>query len=308
MLRPVRVPSRRGHRPRRDGSLRLRPLLTRGLRVEILSGGLLFPAQNAIFAVNGNTNRLFCLLSPVVFHKTIGLMKTLSSWLFFCGVALCAAACAKEEGLDHRSHRVASFVNTYCEVDRVVLRDPRYYGFHDDNRILYFYEFGREYRSAEIGGEGEEALRFRELAERKGDTGYDRWVEKIFLQSALADDLCAVHAVCPRAAWDEAHPAGSSLDDVVFLAFRTHAPYVRSGYSEGDGMVAPVVRKRLSELTPADLTLIAGADGAGGLYLFDGQYLEFERMPEQGEYAVEVTFVFASGRKCTADYCFRYGW
>lgn len=234
--------------------------------------------------------------------------KHIFSWLFFCGVALCAAACAKEEGLDHRSYRVESFVNTYCEVDRVVLRDPRYYGFHDDNRILYFYEFGREYRSAEIGGEGEEALRFRELAERNGDTGYDRWVEKIFLQSALADDLCAVHAVCPRAAWDEAHPAGSSLDDVVFLAFRTHAPYVRSGYSDGDGMVAPVVRKRLSELTPADLTLIAGADGAGGLYLFDGQYLEFERMPEQGEYAVEVTFVFASGRKCTADYCFRYGW
>ena len=52
----------------------------------------------------------------------------------------------------------------------------------------------------------------------------------------------------------------------------------------------------------------AGVVGAGGLYLFDGQYLEFERMPEQGEYAVEVTFVFASGRKCTADYCFRYGW
>ncbi|WP_300897322.1 hypothetical protein [uncultured Alistipes sp.] len=80
---------------------------------------------------------------------------------------------------------------------------------------------------------GEQDEEYLRLAQRNGDTGYDRryYTEFLPLRYCFADEIASVEAVCTNRALDAEHPAGTSLRDVMRIRFLSCAPYVRSGYA-----------------------------------------------------------------------------
>ncbi len=85
----------------------------------------------------------------------------------------------------------------------------------------------------DLNGEAGRGVYLR-LAQRNGDTGYDRryYTEFLPLRYCFADEIASVEAVCTNRALDAEHPAGTSLRDVMRIRFLSCAPYVRrSGYA-----------------------------------------------------------------------------
>ena len=56
---------------------------------------------------------------------------------------------------------------------------------------------------------------FERLAIRNGDVGYNRWLEFWEYPSAFADNFQTMH-ITSNADWDEEHPAGTLLDDILW--------------------------------------------------------------------------------------------
>ena len=75
---------------------------------------------------------------------------------------------------------------------------------------------------------------FERLAIRNGDVGYNRWLEFWEYPSAFADNFQTMH-ITSNADWDEEHPAGTLLDDILWAEFWSYADYIRSGYETGGG-------------------------------------------------------------------------
>lgn len=154
-------------------------------------------------------------------------------------------------------------------------------------------ETGRKvvYRAPEFGSTGKEAERFLEIAERNGDRSYDRKILCIqgMCQSpavCCADNFKAMHVRCLNAAWDNAHPAGTTLDDITAVEYTSYADFVQKGYP--DGYIAPI-RKLLKDLTLTDLAMTGTTFG-----------LDFASTPPPGSYEMEVTLVTTEGVEKTA--------
>ena len=104
-------------------------------------------------------------------------------------------------------------------------------------------------------------VRFRRLAEHNGDTSFNRWIDHWaepgtwpYTVEAWADNFQSMH-VTSDADWDEAHPAGTPLDDILRIKIETYAEFIRSGYQ-----MYPAAREKfifISELTPDDMKMIA---------------------------------------------------
>lgn len=167
-----------------------------------------------------------------------------------------------EDEIDGFSYWPASsLVNAYIEKARPSLISGARY----ESGELFFglvFESEAYCQSAErlefygdtIGVEQQKA-RFLELARRNGDTGFHgelpawmrwgRWYQEYFWRPEqdmlMADCLCClaepVRAVHARAVtdWDEAHPAGSSLDGVFSLYSLDIAGVIAAGYRPSDG-------------------------------------------------------------------------
>lgn len=100
---------------------------------------------------------------------------------------------------------------------------------------------------------------FLALAARNGDEPAERKNVGISIStiyrdfSVLADDFVSVSLTCNEA-WDEAHPAGSSLNDLVRIELSSAWPLLHSGESGSDRVTDPdagAFSCRLSEL-PAE--------------------------------------------------------
>ena len=148
----------------------------------------------------------------------------------------------------------------------------------------------RIYSAPEVGGRGEKAERFLEIAERNGDRSYNRYEDwiKYSGRSCCADNYQAVHARCLNAAWDDAHPVGSSLDDILEIEYGSYAEYVRAGYPDNLPS-GKTYRKKLSELKKDDMSMIDP-------YF----YFYSDPVPPAGTYEMEVTLVTTEGEEKTA--------
>ena len=107
---------------------------------------------------------------------------------------------------------------------------------------------------------------FLKIAERNGDTSFNR---KVFngerLGEAFADNFHELHIVSD-ADWDEEHPAGTLLDDILSVRMYSFAEFIRNGYHDlarnkseplGDYRSLQIIQKRVSELTSDDMEIIA---------------------------------------------------
>ena len=137
---------------------------------------------------------------------------------------------------------------------------------------------------------------FRDLYTQYGDTDFNGYLVPYTMQ-AVATEFTSIDVTCDRA-FDPAHPAESSLADLVTLAGASAYPYLQSGYTASfDWRTAPAdyrfeaepvahygsgfspVNNRLDALSPDDLRLLDPT-----------LYLRFKTSPAQtGTYLFTVT-------------------
>lgn len=72
---------------------------------------------------------------------------------------------------------------------------------------------------------------FLRLATRNDDTSFNQWVpDHLCLRTpAFANNFRELHVVS-NADWDEEHPAGSLLDDILLVRLYSYANFIHEGY------------------------------------------------------------------------------
>ena len=193
---------------------------------------------------------------------------------------------------------VRSYICEYIDNDLTVSPRGAIYPIYEPIGISGWFphydvsETGRtvRYLAPEFGSTGSEAERFLEIAERNGDLSYNQkilCIEGTCQSPAIccADNFKAMHVRCLNAAWDDAHPAGTPLDDITVVEYYSYAEFVRNGYRTG----ASSVQKLLKDLTSTDLAMPHT--------IFN---YSFVRTPPAGTYEMEVTFVTTEGEEKSA--------
>lgn len=144
------------------------------------------------------------------------------------------------------------------------------------------------------------ALKFDSLARKHGDTFYNQIyvigaadpfaLDGDWLPHALNSDPVAIEVVSDRD-WDENHPAGTSLNDIIMFSTQSYRQYIRSGY---DNILFPDESKYtaqnilLSEATPADYELT----------LTDSATFVFQSRPTlYDEHMLTITIDFDNGSR-----------
>ncbi len=130
-----------------------------------------------------------------------------------------------------------------------------------------------------------ETARYREYAELYGDTSFKRKISPVIDMGIGCTYACDIDAIDVRSdrAWDETHPAGSPLGDVIRVQAISYGPYVRSGYQ---GAMETAINKPIGELKKGDLSMIL----AGSVRLC------FPEPPsDRDDHTLTVTLTSASG-------------
>lgn len=116
----------------------------------------------------------------------------------------------------------------------------------------------------------ENKAKYLEIAKRNGDEigAYEGGTPPGLYfgdQIALADNFTSMH-ITSDADWDEEHPAGTLLDDILSVRMYSFAEFIRNGYHDlagnkseplGDYRSLQIIQKRVSELTSDDMEIIA---------------------------------------------------
>lgn len=213
-------------------------------------------------------------------------MKRLFYLLAACAAFL--AGCEDEKELPDATMVYKEYlIDAYIAPERLHIWDPR-------SGELWLTMTGPEYAVWSTGAAYEEFLR---LASLHGGR-IDREIEvDPFLYSSYGkggfacytESFASVEITCDQAV-DEAHPAGSSLNDLCFFGCYTYAPFIRSGNT---GHEIFDIWKPMDQITQEDMTMIA--------YCGMRIWLRFVLKPG---FTCTVTLTTASGRTLTAQ-CFR---
>lgn len=139
--------------------------------------------------------------------------------------------------------------------------------------------------------------KFLYIANRNGDNYFNHFDIDVYYQTRMASalDFESIH-ITSDVDWDEAHPAGTNLDDLIILKATTYAEFIRSGYKTGnpDGRTFKIP---MNTVTTADLAML---DGHGGLCFF-----RFTTVPPDARMQkLTVTMTSTEGEVKTASlYC-----
>lgn len=100
---------------------------------------------------------------------------------------------------------------------------------------------------------------FVRIAARNGDTGFDGnlWSFIYLSRVVFADNFQSIHLTSDRD-WDEEHPAGTLLDDIVLWEAITYSDFIRNGYTGGNPDESPFVyyQESLAAIEPAWMEMI----------------------------------------------------
>lgn len=141
---------------------------------------------------------------------------------------------------------------------------------------------------------GENLDEFLRLAEANGDTDYNKPMRNLMSRhTCFARTIREVHVVS-NFDYDDAHPAGTSLDDIVCIWIESFAPFIRSGYrfdypSDEYGIVPELHRSvRMLSEPQTDIGLVMASE----VFSFG-----FTALPEahNRKYSFTFTFVMADG-------------
>lgn len=187
-------------------------------------------------------------------------MKTFTSKLLYVCVALLLCGC-------ERSYLRESFVLTYKTIDGLgnveIQKDA-----HNGLYVLLpqtIYASSSSYYVNDIIGE-----RYEELSGKYGDVNFNRWVYEAQIRADSWAFPFYTFTVVSDADFDEEHPAGAPLDDVVDIKYYTYRLYIENGYRHTDERAwtsndysGDWVVKRLSDLAPEDAVFMDPTEPIG---------------------------------------------
>lgn len=139
---------------------------------------------------------------------------------------------------------------------------------------------------------------FVKIAARNGDGGYNDWVspDSYVMRKVFADNFLSVHLTSDRD-WDDGHPAGTCLDNLVLWGVSTYSEFIRSGYQDytdtytaEDGVLFYGVV--LSDVQPRHLEMISDENGS-----FTSPRIWFLSAPAvEGPHTLTLTITTTEGK------------
>ena len=151
-------------------------------------------------------------------------------------------------------------------------------------------------RSASIKSTGEDKVWFDWICYENGDFTYGREVRLMYgMPSIIAytPDIVSIDVYCEDD-FDASHPAGSSINEYIKIAYRHAGDYIASGYKDPPYPDLRIQKRQLSEITPEDLKVL--------LY---GPELLFVTKPEKtGIHSLKIVLKTADGKEYSDT--FRY--
>lgn len=117
------------------------------------------------------------------------------------------------------------------------------------------------------------------------------------VHASIAEPMLSITVISDKD-FDEKHPAGTPLDDIVFFSAGTPYPFIKSGYkkwyeridSHFDGGYT-IIEGTLSELNPEDLVLLNT----------EHMYIDFPLVPKEKEHNITVKILFKNGKVLSAS-------
>lgn len=104
---------------------------------------------------------------------------------------------------------------------------------------------------------------FLKIADRNGDGAFNDWVsvDSYVMRMVFADNFLSVHLTSDRD-WDDEHPAGTYLDDLVVWNVQTYSEFIRSGYKIQSALYGLLLYDvKLSDVQPQHLEMISDEIG-----------------------------------------------
>lgn len=157
-------------------------------------------------------------------------------------------------------------------------------------------KYAEQFVEEEPQNEEEKLLqtRHRELSERNGDVGFNRWCNDEYGwrpdgEVWNTDNLISSISIVSNADFDAYHPAGIALDDIVLFCYDTHKPYIDNGY------VHPDTSREKTDIRPyRQEVLIADFQSENSLFMCrQGMALKFQNLPtEAKQHTFTVAFKF----------------
>jgi hypothetical protein len=222
--------------------------------------------------------------------------------MFILALILTLSGCEKKGGeatyeIYRRSFAMKFYETAGLELNFIPYPDA------DETRLIFEIKYGGDGPICEWRDTGEKKETYDALCEKYGDMTYNR-EEFVFIggePSFLAYSPVSIEIVSNHD-FDEEHPAGTSLGDLVSFYSYTAKPYIDSGYVEYDWGVNPgyvgdgkqpfyPIDKKVSELTQDDLMLLYGT--GGHLWYI---YLKFDLPTLSKQHRITVTFTDERGR------------
>ena len=137
---------------------------------------------------------------------------------------------------------------------------------------------------------------FLRIAERNGDTYFNDFVWSISYSTrkVFADNFSSVHLTSNRD-WDDRHPAGTYLDDIVSWVAYTYSEFIRSGYVYGDHALEFGECRydvKLSEVQPEQVEMISDATAR-----YNSPRIRFLSAPaDEGLHTLTLTITTTEGK------------
>ena len=183
-------------------------------------------------------------------------MKRIIRYIALVSIATFGVSCQQVmDDLDSMAPYRESFIDQYWQITDTV----------DNSELVLFYgelqlriSVNKEL-IADVDGSTQELVdNHKLLSQQFGDTSYNRRTTP-GIDSAIANSFMSIE-ITSDAAFDENHPAGSSLSDIVCWRWASWLPYIQSGYNDDWFVYGAPTKKPLRELAVADLTLLQDSD------------------------------------------------
>lgn len=169
-------------------------------------------------------------------------------------------------------------------IDSYIAADRLLFAQNQNSPIIKLTLTGPEYSITSV--DQTDLAKFRELAaQHRDELGREISVDMGYMignYKCCAQDFVSVD-VRSDIAWDDTHPAGSSLGDVCYLIAYSYAPFIDNDYV---GSYRTFFKKKLCDLTSDDLRMLE--PGNPSLY--------FEKRPDHSEQqTITITFTTTDG-------------
>jgi hypothetical protein len=158
----------------------------------------------------------------------------------------------------------------YYDMEEISLKEN-----YDERECIDIY-ISNDYKLGGYGSTGTQKEVYDALCEKNNDMTYLRDFVifdgyRPFQTSCIGVDFLSID-ITSDSPFDEEHPAGVSLGDIVTFSSSSLKPYIDSGYTftRDNGSVYHSIRKHLNELSQEDLILL-GQPPHIGILLFDSE-------------------------------------